>query len=157
MSEAEFLTVDAAFRRYAGISAFEVAESDRFDELLVTRVEPNLGKNGVTFLMDYPACRASLSRLDPADSRVAQRWEMYIAGIELANAFGELTDAAEQKRRFAASTEFRAKHQMHAYPEPTEFFAALDRGIPVSSGCALGVDRLMMILFDADDISQVRY
>ena len=156
LTSAQFITVEEAFRRWAGVSALSVANDDSFDELMVTKVEPQLGKNGVTFLMDYPACRASLARLSPADPRVAERWEMYIAGIELANAFGELTDAVEQKARFAASAKFRAEQNMAKSPSPVEFFRALERGIPNSSGCALGIDRLAMIFLDADDIAQVR-
>ena len=152
----EFITVDDAFRKYAGVSAFEADADDSFDELMVTRVEPNLGREKLTFLMDYPASRASLSRISPADSRVAERWELYRNGLELANAFGELTDAEEQKKRFAAANAFRAANNMHAYPEPVEFYAALERGLPQSSGCAIGVDRLIMLLCGKDDIRDVR-
>ena len=155
-SNHDFITVDEAFRRYAGVSAFEADADDTFDELMVTKVEPNLGKDGLTFLMDYPASRASLSRLSAADPRVAERWELYRNGLELANAFGELTDAAEQHRRFEAANRFRAANNMHAYPEPVEFYEALDRGLPQSSGCAIGVDRLLMLLCKTEDIRDVR-
>ena len=155
-SSHSFITVDEAFRRYAGVSAFEADQNDTFDELMVTKVEPNLGTDGLTFLVDYPASRASLSRLSAADPRVAERWELYRNGLELANAFGELTDGAEQRRRFDAANEFRAANQMHAYPEPVEFYAALDRGLPESSGCAIGVDRLLMLLCNEEDIRSVR-
>ena len=157
LGSAEFVTVDEAYRRYAGISAFEADERGDFDELMVTKVEPELGKKEITFLIDYPAARASLSRLSAADSRVAERWEVYVSGVELGNAFGELVDAAEQKRRFAEAYKFRAGLGMKAYPEPTEFYDALARGIPESSGCAVGVDRLAMILCNADDIGDVRW
>jgi lysyl-tRNA synthetase class 2 len=110
----------------------------------------------LTFLMDYPASRASLSRISAADSKVAERWELYRNGLELANAFGELTDGAEQRRRFEAANKFRAASNMHAYPEPVEFYAALDKGLPESSGCAIGVDRLLMLLCNAEDIRDVR-
>jgi len=157
LGRAEFITVDEAYRKYAGVSAFEADERGDFDELMVTKVEPELGKKALTFLIDYPAARASLSRLSAADPRVAERWEVYISGLELGNAFGELVDAAEQKRRFEEAYKFRAGQGMKAYPEPTEFYAALERGIPESSGCAVGVDRLAMVLCDADDIGDVRY
>ena len=157
LGRAEFVTVDEAYRRYAGVSAFEADARGDFDELMVTKVEPELGKKVLTFLIDYPAARASLSRLSAADSRVAERWEVYVSGLELGNAFGELVDAAEQKRRFAEAYKFRAGQGMKAYPEPTDFYAALERGIPESSGCAVGVDRLAMILCDAEDIGDVRY
>ena len=155
-SSYDFITVDEAFRRYAGISAFEADAYDTFDELMVTKVEPQLGLEQLTFLMDYPASRASLSRISSSDPRVAERWELYRNGLELANAFGELTDGAEQRQRFDAANRFRAANNMHAYPEPVEFYAALDRGLPESSGCAIGVDRLMMLLCNAQDIRDVR-
>ena len=152
----EFVTVDEAFRRYAGVSAFDADRDDTFDELMVTKVEPELGREKLTFLMDYPASRASLARLSAANPAVAERWELYRKGLELANAFGELTDAAEQRKRFAAANAFRAARGMHVYPEPTAFYQALDRGLPESSGCAIGMDRLLMLLCGAEDIRQVR-
>lgn len=155
-SSHDFITVDEAFRRYAGVSAFEADADDSFDELMVTKVEPNLGTEGLTFLMDYPASRASLSRLSAANSKVAERWELYRNGLELANAFGELTDGVEQRKRFEAANKFRAANNMHAYPEPVEFYAALDKGLPESSGCAIGVDRLLMLLCNENDIRNVR-
>ena len=155
-SRSEFITVDEAYRRYAGVSAFDTDADGSFDELMVTKVEPELGAEGLTFLIDYPASRASLSRRRADDPRVAERWELYAAGVELGNAFGELTDSVEQRERFRAAAEFRAGQGMLAYPEAEEFLAALDRGIPDSSGCALGFDRLAMLLLGADDIGAVR-
>lgn len=154
-SDVSFITVDEAYRRYAGVSAFTSDQDGSFDELMVTCVEPNLGSRGLEFLIDYPASRASLARLAP-DRRVAERWELYAAGIELGNAFGELTCAAEQRARFAAALEFRARAGMHPYPEATDFLSALDRGLPESSGCAIGFDRLAMLFCDAQEIGDVR-
>ena len=122
---------------------------------MVLKVEPELGKDCPEFLIDYPANRASLSRLSAADNRVAERWELYIRGMELGNAFGELTDAAEQRRRFEAALKFRAEQGMLAYPEATDFLEALEKGMPESSGCAIGFDRLCMIFCDAYDIAEV--
>ncbi len=156
LGRATFITVDDAFKRYAGVSAFQADADGTFDERMVTKVEPELGKEGLTFLMDYPANRASLSKISEVDPRVARRWELYLGGVELANAFGELTDAAEQKERFQKSAAFRASQNMARYPEPEAFFAALDKGLPESSGCALGIDRLVMILCNADNIGDVR-
>lgn len=156
LEKVEFITVEEAFNRFAGISTAEAQKNDMFNELMVTKVEPQLGKDGLTFLCDYPANCASLARLRPDDPSVAERWELYIAGLELANAFGELTDPAEQKARFKAALAYRASQGMHAYPEPVEFFAALDRGLPQSSGCAMGLDRLTMIFCDTCDIADVR-
>ncbi|MBE6365786.1 MAG: EF-P lysine aminoacylase GenX [Lentisphaerae bacterium] len=150
-----FITVDEAFRRYAGVSAFDADADGSFDELMVLKVEPELGKDCPEFLIDYPANRASLSRLSAADNRVAERWELYIRGMELGNAFGELTDAAEQRRRFASALKFRAEQGMLAYPEATDFLEALEKGLPKSSGCAIGFDRLCMIFCDSYDIAEV--
>ena len=150
-----FITVDEAFRKYAGVSAFEADKDGSFDELMVLKVEPELGKDSPEFLIDYPAARASLSRLSKSDNRVAERWELYIRGMELGNAFGELTDAAEQRRRFAEALKFRADQGMLKYPEATDFLEALERGMPESSGCAIGFDRLCMIFCDCYDIADV--
>ena len=150
-----FITVDEAFRRYADVSAFDADKDGSFDELMVLKVEPELGKNCPEFLIDYPASRASLSRLSAADARVAERWELYINGIELANAFGELTDSSEQRKRFMEALKFRRDAGMLPYPVPEEFLAALEAGMPQSSGCAIGFDRLTMIFCNASDIGEV--
>ena len=155
MGRCKYITVDEAFRKYAGVSAFEADADGSFDELMVLKVEPELGADCPEFLIDYPAARASLSRLSAADPAVAERWELYIRGMELGNAFGELTDAAEQRRRFKEALKFRAEHGMLAYPEATDFLEALEKGMPESSGCAIGFDRLCMIFCDAYDISEV--
>ena len=152
-----FITVDEAYRKYAGVSAFEADADGSFDELMVTVVEPELGKEELEFLIDYPANRAALSRLSAADKKVAERWELYICGIELGNAFGELTDCVEQRKRFTQALAFRAEQGMLKYPEATDFLDALERGMPESSGCAIGFDRLCMIFADADDIGKVIY
>ena len=157
----EFITVEEAFRRYAGVSTQEAERQDRFDELMVTKIEPELGRGRLTFLTDYPAGRASLARLRADNPAVAERWELYIEGIELANAFGELTDAAEQKARFRAALEFRAAHGMHPPEQVREKAKNIieqtgGMGVFLSSGCAMGLDRLAMIFCDADDIGDVR-
>ena len=137
---------------------FEADKSDMFDELMVTRIEPNLGKGQLTYLTDYPASRASLAQLSEKDPRVAERWELYIAGVELANADGELTDGAEQLARFEASREFRRKRGAAEYGTPAAFNDVLQRNaLPVCSGSALGFDRLAMIALDANDISEVLF
>ena len=154
LSETEYITVEEAYRKYAGVDCFSL-DAPTFDEYMVLKVEPNLGNGHLTVLKDYPVEYAALSRRSASDSRVAERWEIYACGIELGNAFGELTDAAEQKARFAAANETRKNNNMRAYPEPEEFYAALERGIPESSGCAIGVDRLAMLLCDTCDIADV--
>lgn len=155
MGNHTFITVDEAFHKYAGISAFEADANGSFDELMVLKIEPELGKNCPEFLIDYPAARASLSRLSASNERVAERWELYIRGMELGNAFGELTDASEQRRRFAEALKYRESQGMHFYPEATDFLGALEKGMPESSGCAIGFDRLCMIFCDSNDIADV--
>ena len=124
---------------------------------MVLKIEPNLGDGKLTILHNYPVEYAALSRRSSSDPRTAERWEIYACGIELGNAFGELTDPQEQKERFAAANAVRKANNMRSYPEPEEFYAALDRGIPESSGCAIGVDRLAMLACDTNDIADVRF
>ncbi|WP_176014162.1 amino acid--tRNA ligase-related protein [Victivallis sp. Marseille-Q1083] len=153
----EWLTVDEAFRRYAGCSAQEALERDCFDERMVCAVEPQLGRGRLTFLTDYPVERAALARVKADNPAAAERWELYIAGIELANAYSELIDGAEQRRRFQAALDFRAAGGMQPYPAAEEFLAMMDAGLlPPCAGSALGFDRLAMIFAAVDDIGQVR-
>lgn len=151
----EIISVRDAFERYAETSAEEALKNDLFDLLLVEKVEPALPKNVPVVMKDYPAQLASLSRLKAEDNTLGERWELYIGGLEIANAFGELTNPEEQKERFKKSYEFRKSAGMKDYPEPPEFYEALDAGIPESSGCALGFDRLAMVFSNADDIAQI--
>ena len=153
--EPEVITVREAFLKYTPKSAEQADIDGDFDELMVCNIEPNLGRGRMTFLIDYPANRASLSRLKGSDLSVAERFELYIEGIELANAFGELTDAEIQKERFEAAMDFRAANNMKKYPPTPGFFEALQKGMPESSGSALGVDRLIMLLTDSPDIGEV--
>ena len=152
----ELITVKDAYKKYAGIELEQIEKEDEFDEIMTLRVEPNLGRGRMTFLMDYPADRAALARLKTDEPGFAERWELYIAGMELANAYGELTDPIEQRRRFIEAQAVRAKNNFVPYPFPDEFFRALEAGMPECSGAALGVDRLAMILTDAADIADVR-
>jgi lysyl-tRNA synthetase class 2 len=150
----ERVTVQAAFQRYAGYSPGEALAANRFDETLALAVEPQLGLEKPVFLTEYPAPLAALARLKPGDPSVAERFELYLAGLELANAFSELTDAAEQRRRFAAAEADRRRGGLGAYPPPEPFLAALPR-MPASAGIALGLDRLVMLLADAPRIDDV--
>lgn len=151
----QIITVDDAYRQFAGISSAEAMERDIFDEIMSSKIEPQLGLGRLTFLMDYPASRASLARLKKDDSTVAERWELYIGGLEIANAYSELTDGVVQRQRFAAEAAARAASGMNVYPEPVEFFESLEYGMPDCAGCALGMDRLAMVFTNAEDISQV--
>ena len=148
------ITVREAYLRWAGWDPVEAWDQDRFDFDMATKIEPNLPKEPL-FLTDYPASAASLARLKADDPRVAERWELYVDGIELANAFTELTDPAEQRRRFEAAREERRMLGEADYPLDEEFLDALAR-MPPSGGVALGVDRLVMLACGASSIADVQ-
>jgi len=150
------LTVQEAYRRLAGWDPLEKFDAERFDLDMALKVEPALPKDRPCVLIDYPAQAASLSRLSAADPRVAERWEAYIGGIELCNAFGELTDAKVQRERFIAAAAQRRLDGDRPYPLDEPFLEALERGMPPSGGAALGVDRLCMVLLDLPSIDLVR-
>ena len=151
----ECLTVRDAFLLHAGWDVLKDFDADRFDLDLVNKVEPALPRDRPVVLMDYPAPLGALARLKPGDPRVAERWELYAGGLELANAFSELTDAAEQRRRFADCAEARRAAGRDVYPLDEMFLAALEQGLPPCAGIALGVDRLVMLMSGAATIEQV--
>ena len=128
--------------------------SDIFSRVLVERIEPNLGIGGPTILDEYPVVEAALARRKPSDPRVAERFELYVCGVELANGFGELTDAAEQRRRFEAEMDEKERLHGERYPIDEDFLAAL-AVMPPASGIALGFDRLVMLATGAHRIEQV--
>jgi lysyl-tRNA synthetase class 2 len=130
--------------------------SDIFSRLLSERVEPNLGLGRATILCDYPASEAALARLNPHDPRVAERFELYACGVELANAFGELTDADEQRVRFEEDMALKQKLYGETYPIDEDFLAAL-KIMPEASGAALGFDRLVMLACGAERIDDVQW
>ena len=151
----ERITVSEAFRLYAGWDPVAQFDADRFDFDLVEKVEPRLPHDVPVVLTDYPAAAASLARLKPAEPRVAERWELYVGGMELANAYSELIDPVEQRARFEAARARRAELGRADYPEDTAFFDALEAGLPACAGCALGVDRLLMLLTDSPSLDFV--
>ena len=128
---------------------------DVFHRLMLERVEPHLGEGAPAILCEYPLSLAALSRPSPRDPRVAERFELYVCGLELANAFGELTDAAEQRRRFEADQALKEGLYGVRYPVDEDFLAALEAGMPESAGAALGLDRLVMLLAGAETIEEV--
>jgi lysyl-tRNA synthetase class 2 len=150
----ERLTVREAFARYAPLDVAEALERDCFDEIMADAIEPRLGAERPVFLYEYPAALGALARVKAEDPRVAERFELYIAGLELANAFSELTDAAEQRRRFEAVRRDHAQNHSPVTPMPEPFLAALTR-MPEASGIALGLDRLVMLLADKTTIDAV--
>lgn len=179
-NEPERLTVAEAFARYAGIdllasvttdgpdrnSLAQMAAtagimahdddtwSDIFSKVLTAMVEPKLGNGRPTLLTEYPASEAALARPCAHDARVAERFELYCCGVELANGFGELTDADEQRRRLEAEMDRREARYGERYPLDEDFLASLAT-MPPTSGCALGFDRLVMLAAGATRIDQV--
>ena len=128
--------------------------SDLFSKVLSERIEPNLGNGRATILHDYPLPEAALARVSPDDPRVAERFELYVCGVELANAFGELTDVDTQRTRFEAAGALRRERYGDAPPIDEDFLAALAL-MPEASGIALGFDRLAMLAAGATRIDQV--
>ncbi len=178
-AEPELLTVAAAFERFAGIdllatiadgrgdrAALAAAAnarvrisdddtwSDIFSKVLVEHVEPRLGQGRLTVLFEYPAPEAALARTKPSDPRVAERFEVYACGVELANGFGELTDADEQRHRFTEAMDEKQRRYGERYPLDEDFLAAVGQ-MPGASGVALGFDRLVMLASGALRIDQV--
>jgi lysyl-tRNA synthetase class 2 len=129
---------------------------DIFSRVLVEKIEPNLGNGRATILYEYPICMSPLARPNPEDARLAERFEVYIAGVELANGFGELTDPVEQRRRLAAEMAQKERIYAERYPIDDDFIAAL-RSMPAASGVALGFDRLVMLAVGATRIDQVMW
>ena len=150
----ERITVADAFFRYAPISCQEALHQDKFDEIMVEYIEPRLGIDRPTFIYDYPAKLAALARIKMNDPTVAERFELYIGGLELANGFSELTDASEQRQRFEEALKLRAANKWARYEMPEKFLQALQT-MPQSAGIALGIDRLVMILADTNKIDDV--
>ncbi|MCO6184967.1 EF-P lysine aminoacylase EpmA [Rhizobium sp. L1K21] len=180
-AEPERLTVAEAFQTYARVdllasidpdgttkrdtlataatqAGFTVSTDDTwadiFSKIIVGAVEPHLGMGRATILMEYPVAEAALARPAPHDSRVAERFELYACGVELANAFGELTNAAEQRRRFEAEMREKKRIYGETYPIDDDLLAALEI-MPQASGIALGFDRLAMLATGATHIEQV--
>jgi lysyl-tRNA synthetase class 2 len=125
-----------------------------FDEVMVQEIEPNLGVNKPTLLYDYPASRAALARLKPHDPEFAERFEIYISGLELANGFSELTDPHEQRTRFEREQLKRRQSGKDIYPIAEKFLKSLTY-MPEAAGIALGVDRLAMVFSDSPKIDDV--
>ncbi|WP_338832099.1 EF-P lysine aminoacylase EpmA [Bradyrhizobium sp. 27S5] len=178
-AEPELLTVAAGFERFAGIDLLatiagrkgdrealasaakgrvRIADddtwSDIFSKVLVEHVEPNLGQGRLTVLFEYPSPEAALARTKAGEPRVAERFEVYACGVELANGFGELTDAVEQRHRFTADMDEKARRYGERYPLDEDFLAAVGQ-MPEASGVALGFDRLVMLASGAPRIDQV--
>ncbi len=138
---------------------FRCASDDRWDDvffrIFLDRIEPKLGLDSPTVLTDYPASMAALARVKPEDPRLCERFEVYVCGLELANAFGELTDVDEQRRRFDADLALRQARYGDTLPIDWDFLAALDHGMPEAAGIALGFDRLVMLATGSATVEEV--
>ncbi len=131
----------------AGAESLVLESRDAWLDLLLSHlIEPHLGVRGMTFLYDYPASQAALARVRAGDPPLAERFELYLEGVEIANGFHELVDAAEQRRRFVDDNRSRQAMGLPAVPPDEHLLAALEAGMPPSAGVALGVDRLLMVL-----------
>jgi len=148
------ITIKEMFEKYAGWTLGPAPDLDRFNQDMVTKIEPNLPSDRPVFLMDYPASCASLAKLKTSNTEVAERVELYAGGLEIANGFSELTDQEEQETRFRKEAERRREQGLRAYPWPEEFLLSL-RKLPKCAGMALGIDRLVMLLTNASNINQV--
>jgi elongation factor P--(R)-beta-lysine ligase len=150
----ERIPVTDAFYRWAAISPEEALRQDRFDEIMVDAIEPNLGFITPAFLYDYPVECGALARRDPKNKNIAQRFELYISGMELCNAFMELTDPIEQRARFEQEKSEMRRLAKPDYPLPEKFLNTLE-DMPESAGNALGIDRLIMLFADTRSIDDV--
>jgi lysyl-tRNA synthetase class 2 len=148
------MTVAEAFDRYAPIALDAALDDDRFDEVMGLEIEPRLGLTQPVFLYDYPVRCGALARLKAGDPCWAERFELYIGGLELCNGFSELTDPVEQRRRFEQEQQRRRHAGEPVYPMPETFLRALEY-MPEATGNALGVDRLVMLLADARQIDDI--
>jgi lysyl-tRNA synthetase class 2 len=149
----EKITVADAFFRYAPITLNEALVQNKFDEIMVESIEPRLGLERPTFIYDYPAKLAALAKIKMNDPTVAERFELYIGGLELANGFSELADASEQRQRFEEALKLRSAKNWARYEMPEKFLQSLD-ALPPCAGIALGIDRLVMIITDTANIDE---
>jgi len=148
------ITVKDAFTNYSSISLDDALESDQFDAIITEIIEPSLPRNKPIFLYDYPLEHASLARKKPDHENTAERVELYIGGMELANGFSELNDPAEQRLRFQIEEDLRRQQGKTPYPSPIPFLDELEQ-LPDCAGIALGIDRLIMLLCDKKTIDDV--
>lgn len=148
------ITVAEAFEQYAGQAVQTALANDSFDMVMTEKIEPQLDKNWPVFLYDYPVERGALARVRPDNPGKAERFELYMGGLELCNGFSELCDAAEQRKRFAAEQKRRRDQGLSAYPTAERFLKALET-MPPAGGNALGLDRLIMLFANTTRIDEV--
>lgn len=150
----ERLTVEEAFSRYCSVSVTDALQSEMFDQLLVEQVEPHLGQERPTFLFDYPLELASLARQKKESSGIAERFELYVSGVEIANGFSELTDSNLQRKRFAEEYSQMESERSGEKKMPEQFLHDLEK-INEAAGIAMGLDRLFMLLLGESRLEDV--
>ncbi|MEA1966928.1 MAG: EF-P lysine aminoacylase EpmA [Thermodesulfobacteriota bacterium] len=148
------ISVEQAFAEYSKISMDQAVLQKKFDEIMSFDIEPNLGIQKPCFIFDYPSSMAALAKLKKNNNKLAERFELYIAGIELANGFSELTDPDEQRIRFEKEMTIRDKFGKAASPMPEKFLEELGN-MPETAGIALGIDRLVMLFTNSLSIDEV--
>jgi lysyl-tRNA synthetase class 2 len=148
------MTVEDAFDRYASLPLALALAQNRFDEILALEIEHRLARSRPLFLYDFPVACGALARRKAENQQLVERFELYVGGVELCNAFGELTDPAEQKLRFEWEQNLRRYAGKPTYPMPSRFLQAV-KDMPEASGNALGIDRLVMLFADTDSIEEV--
>lgn len=174
----ERISVPEAFAKYVGVDLETMLSEEKlkaaaveagytvtsdttweqvFNQFLLNKIEPNLGQTAPTILYDYPASQAALSRRKSTEPRLAERFEFFVAGLEIGNAFSELTDGEEQERRFADELRQRAELGKTPYKMDHDYIEALKVGMPETGGIAVGVDRLVMLFADAATLADVTY
>lgn len=151
------ISFEEAFNKFAGIKIQDIKDQD-FYPLFYNEVEPKLRESQrPTFVYDYPVSQAALARKKASDARFAERWEVFLAGMELANCFSELTDAAEQEERLKTDLTLRQAQGKVGYEMDTDFINALKSGMPECAGVAVGVDRLIMLVADAATVAETMF
>lgn len=155
-ASAEALRARAIEGGIDGAERLDLATRDAWLDLLLSHlIEPHLGSEGMTFVYDYPASQAALARVRPGDPPLAERFELYLCGVEIANGFHELTDADEQRRRFVDDNRRRRAAGLPERPIDEHLLAALEAGMPAAAGVALGVDRLLLVLTGSRHLREV--
>ena len=174
--EWERITVTAAFKKYANVDfdeffthAPEIAQKkgyyveknttweELYNQIFLNEIEPHLGQNKATIIYDFPAAMAALAKKKESDPRFAERFEFYIAGLELGDAYSELTDPVEQEDRFKKEITTLTRLGKTTYDYDHDFIDALKVGLPACSGIAVGIDRLVMLLADVKNIAETLF
>lgn len=149
-AEWQIYSLSELFAKFANMNMQQALKKNLFEEILTDKIEPNLPRKNPVIIKDYPAEMAALSKLKADNTSLCERWELYLCGVEIANTYTELTDPLEHRQRFNEWCEIRKNNGLEEYRPDPAFLDALEMGLPESAGCALGMDRLLMIMNDAD-------